>query len=555
MVSEPEVQNDNVHSVYWPEGLRIQSRKVYSIDVRAWGAKKTGWSPWSELFVLETGFWYRHYWTSSLISTPWVEDSKSAPQPGDLFRKEFKTEGTIRSARLYGTPQGVHEAEINGLTRGPIKLAEIYDGEKYDATAEVNGWSSPKPVRRLETVAPLEVITTPSGKTILDFGQNLVEYVRIKHIKGQRGHQITLTHAEVPEKGELRTRPLRDCKAADIYTLRGDSNGESWEPRFSFHGFRYVQLDGWPSSGAGISEAVEAQMCHTDMEEIGNFFCSDEMVNKLYCNIRRSMRGIFLYVPTDCPQRDERLGWTGDLALFAPKATFIYYCFVILKNWLADVAFDQKMQGGVPPMVSPNVLLGHKNWGRIGANAIWHYMVVLAPWALYEETADLTLTILQDQYESMKTYIDVVPRNKSGLVHLWDFSFTNNPGDMSSFNHYVFCAVTKFLVERLAGSQRLKPGWKRSRAQPVLGAEYMHASAEHLTPYGRVSCPWKLCGEASGPQQLKVDVTVPALTEMEVVLPTRGGKRVEVVGSGDWSFTTDYERSYEWPVKELSIFP
>ncbi|KAK6206896.1 bacterial alpha-L-rhamnosidase domain protein [Colletotrichum tabaci] len=843
LVSEPEAQDDNVHSAYWPQSLPIQSRKVYSIDVRARGAEQTDWSPWSEPFVLETGLLYRHDWSSSLISAPWAEDSKNAPQPEDLFRKEFKTEGTIRSARLYVTAQGVYEAEINGrrvgdhflapgwtaydgrlqyqtfdvtsqlsslgpncigirlaegwfngrigfeggrrgiwgtrtallaqleisyesgvtetivaddtwkVTRGPIKLAEIYDGEKYDATAEVDGWSSSsapsgdwhavnilpplpattelisgygEPVRRLETIAPLEAITTPSGKTILDFGQNLVGYVRIKQIKGQRGHQVTLTHAEVLEKGELGTRPLRDCKATDVYTLRGDSNGESWEPRFSFHGFRYVQVDGWPSSGARLSEAVEAQVCHTDMEEIGNFSCSDEMLNKLYSNIRWSMRGNFLSVPTDCPQRDERLGWTGDLALFAPTATFIYDCFGILKNWLADVAFDQKVLGGVPPMVSPNVLIGHKNWGKIGANAIWHDVVVLAPWALYEETADLA--ILRDQYESMKTWIDVIPRNKSGSVHLWDFGLfqlgdwldpnappeepmkaltdpplvanaflvrsldlitkvaavlsktddaaryreeaeaarkefqdeyvsangrltsdsqtayalaisfdllqptqlkragnrlaeivrrngfkigtgfagtpficealthtghsdvaysmllnqkcpswlypvtmgattvwerwdsmlpdgTINPGDMTSFNHYAFGAVAKFLVERLAGLQRLEPGWKRSRAQPVLGAEFMHASAEHLTPYGRVSCAWKLCSEASGPQQLKVDVTVPPLTEMEVVLPTRGGKRVEVVGSGDWSFTTDYERSYEWPVKELSIFP
>ncbi|KAK1479512.1 bacterial alpha-L-rhamnosidase domain-containing protein [Colletotrichum cuscutae] len=132
---------------------------------------------------------------------------------------------------------------------------------------------------------------------------------------------------------------------------------------------------------------------------------------------------------------------------------------------------------------------------------------------------------------------------------------TINPGDMTSFNHYAFGAVAKFLVERLAGLQRLEPGRKRSRAEPILGAEFSNASAEHVTPNGKIACAWKLADKREGRLRLRVDVVVPPLTEMEVVLPTKDGKRLEMVGSGEWTFEAEYERNYEWPVKELSLFP
>ncbi|KAL0939907.1 alpha-l-rhamnosidase [Colletotrichum truncatum] len=839
-IGEYSSSDSDTQGLPWPIDEAISSREKYQIEVRVRGTDHAELSSWSEPYVFETGLLSRREWSCARISSPWAEDGKDAPQPEDLFRKEFTSEGNIQSARLYVTAQGIYEAEINGkkvgdyflapgwtaydgrlqyqtyditeyitssncigirvaegwfngrigfeggrrniwgtrtalmaqleikyedgtlktvvtdgtwkVCRGPTKLAEIYDGEKYDATAEINGWSTTstlgdwksvvtlptidnsieliagfgEPVRRLDSIKAVEQINTQSGKTILDFGQNLVGYVRIQGVKGRRGDKVTLTHAEVIENGELGTRPLRECEAKDVYTLKGDENGESWEPRFSFHGFRYVQVDGWPSPDIDLTNALEAIVCHTDMQETGAFTCSDALLNQLFSNVRWSMRGNFLSLPTDCPQRDERLGWTGDLALFAPTATFIYDCFGILKNWLADVAIDQKALDGIPPMVSPNVLVGHKNWGKITANAIWNDVVVLAPWALYEETADAS--ILQDQYESMTTWLENVPRNKTGAVHLWDFELfqlgdwldpnappdepmkaltdpplvanaflvrslylmskiatvlqkpadaeryrqeaeagrkefqdeyvsangrltsdsqtayalaiafdllspsqtiragnrlsevvrrngfkigtgfggtpficealtrtghsdvayamllnrncpswlypvtmgattvwerwdsmlpdgTINPGDMTSFNHYAFGAVAKFLAERLAGLQRLEPGWKKSRAEPVLGAEFTRASASHITPYGKVSCSWQLNNKGSGVSQLKVDVVVPPLTEMEVILPDNEGKRVELVGSGEWTFVAEYKRDYKWPVKPLSFFP
>lgn len=344
-----------------------------------------------------------------------------------------------------GSTQTISTDETWTAARGPIRLAEIYDGEKYDATAEIPGWSSPgveteawekvdvlaplaesvalvpgfkEPAKRLDAVKPIEKITTPSGKTVLDFGQNLVGYLRV-HVKAPRGHALTLLHAEVLENGELGTRPLRKCKARDTYILKGDEQGETYEPRFTFHGFRYAQIDDWPSQDVDVVDAIEAVVCNTDMEETGAFSSSNEKVNQLFSNTKWSMKGNFLSIPTDCPQRDERLGWTGDLALFAPTATFIYGCFGVLRDWLKDVAWDQKQQNGIPPMVSPNTLQGDFFWGHVWPGAIWHDVTVLAPWALWEETGDTS--ILEQQYESMTDWLGVIPRNKTGCTHLWDF--------------------------------------------------------------------------------------------------------------------------------------
>lgn len=342
------------------------------------------------------------------------------------------------------------------VAEGPIRFAEIYDGEKYDATREVPGWSSPatdgtdtcsnwkpalvlpplsdateltagfsEPVRRVDVVRTVRKIVTPSGKTIVDFGQNLVGYIKLTNIKGRRGHKITLSHAEVLENQELGTRPLRICKATDEYTLKGQERGEEhYEPRFTFHGFRFVQIDGW-SSDTNLEDSIQAVVCHTDMEAAGSFSCSDPSLNRLYQNICWGMRGNFLSVPTDCPQRDERLGWSGDIALFAPTATLIYDCSGMLKNWMIDVEHDQNALGGVPAMVTPNATFPDPVWCRRVPCAIWHDVTVLVPWALYEETGDEE--ILARQYRSMTTWMRRVPRDQPGRTgagrgHLWDTS-------------------------------------------------------------------------------------------------------------------------------------
>ncbi|KAL2856716.1 bacterial alpha-L-rhamnosidase domain protein [Aspergillus pseudodeflectus] len=634
------------------------------------------------------------------------------------------------------------------VARGPIQKAEIYDGEKYDATREIPIWSSPglsldaaiwspvlvmdplpesvkltagfgEPVRRIATLKPVATKMTPSGKLILDFGQNLVGYVRLSNINGPVGHKITLSHAEVLEHDELCTRPLRICEAMDEYILKGEGI-ESYNPRFTFHGFRYAQIDGW--TGGDLRECAEAIVCHTDITPIGGFSSSHALLNKLYQNICWGMRGNFLSVPTDCPQRDERLGWSGDLALFAPTAVLIYDCFTFLKNWLIDVEYDQMVLGGVPAMVTPNNTIPDPVWCRRVPCAIWHDVTVLAPWALYEETADTS--ILAQQYNSMVTWMRKVPLQTSGATHLWDPAIFNlgdwldpaappnapwkgatdakmvanaflihsldlmseisrilnqqgdhahftawsiaarqefqdeyitktgrlvsdsqtayalaicfdllsnsqrehagsrlvylvrknefkigtgfagtpficealakaghiqvayamlleescpswlypvtmgattvwerwdsmlpdgsvNPGEMTSFNHYAFGAIAKFMYERVAGLQRVEAGWRKFRVAPSIGAEFSHAAAEHETAFGRISARWETTRQNGDLEKMVVRVSVPYSTTCEVVIPTTSGERREVVGCGEWTFESEFRRDYEWPVKAL----
>jgi alpha-L-rhamnosidase len=311
----------------------------------------------------------------------------------------------------------------------PILTSEIYDGEVYDDRLKTCGWNvansswkgpstsaailpwpsaklvSPDlpPVRVTETCACVEIFRSRSGKTILDFGQNLVGKLRInKSPVLPSGHKITLKHAEVMENGELGTRPLRDAKACDVIIGSGSAL-ESWTPKFTFHGFRFVQVDGWPGDKPLESSDIEALILHSNMTRRGFFECSNQHVNRLHENVVWSMRGNFLSLPTDCPQRDERLGWTGDIQVFAPTASFLYDAHGLLSNWLEDVAAEQleEGKGGIPPLVVPLAI--SPNWPHI-AQAVWDDVTVLLPDVLYRYSADAKL--LERQFESMRAWLD-----------------------------------------------------------------------------------------------------------------------------------------------------
>jgi alpha-L-rhamnosidase len=322
---------------------------------------------------------------------------------------------------------------------GPILMSSLYDGETYDARLYPQGWSSPgfddrdwAPVRRAEremgtlvapdgppvrctqTLEPVAVWSSPSGKTLLDFGQNLVGRLSIT-VDGQAGDRVELRHAEVLQHGELYTRPLRSAAATEVYTLDG-SGRQTWEPRFTFHGFRYAEVTGWP--GEDVADNVVAKVYHTDMERIGWFECSDPLLNKLHDNVVWSMRGNFVDVPTDCPQRDERLGWTGDIQVFAPTAAFLYDCAGMLSSWLKDVAVEQLPDGTVPWYVP--FLPTDEMWTPPRPGAVWGDAAVLTPWDLYQAFGDPRL--LLDQFESAKAWVDLVDR-LAGESHVWDTGF------------------------------------------------------------------------------------------------------------------------------------
>jgi alpha-L-rhamnosidase len=315
--------------------------------------------------------------------------------------------------------------------------SQLYDGETYDLREEQEDWAMPEPtrlpnqvcasrvlpcpstglltinaapVRVTETVACKTVFQSKSGKTILDFGQNLVGRLFVPRLQLDAGSQVEFRHAEVMEDDELGTRPLRSAKATD--TIIGSGRPViKWSPKFTFHGFRYVQVDGWP--GEISTSDIQAHVLHTDMKRRGHFECSNASVNQLHSNIVWSMRGNFLSLPTDCPQRDERLGWTGDIQAFTPTANFLYDTMGILESWLQDLAAEQleEGKGGIPPLVVPLVYMPH--WPHI-SQAVWDDVAVLTPASLYQYSADKAL--LQRQFESMQVWLDKgVDRAPDGL--------------------------------------------------------------------------------------------------------------------------------------------
>lgn len=327
-----------------------------------------------------------------------------------------------------------------------IVKSEFYDGELYDAREEDTNWNrnlpdqtssssswgpvqelpfpsatlvSPDapPVRITEEIKPVADHKTPSGKTIIDFGQNLVGRLRVRSINKQRGEHLVFTHAEVLEHGELGTRPLRIAKCRDEVICAG-TELSNWSPQYTFHGFRYVQVDGWDEERDGpLLENLAALVMHTDMTRTGWFSCSHPMVNQLHQNALWSMRGNFVSIPTDCPQRDERLGWTGDIQIFGPSANFLYNTAGMLGEWLQDVAaeqFNEGKNGCVPPFVVPNVI-SEELWPPT-PQAEWDDVVILGPWALYQSYGDAD--ILRRQYNSMLAWIDRgIQRGPDGL---WD---------------------------------------------------------------------------------------------------------------------------------------
>lgn len=331
----------------------------------------------------------------------------------------------------------------------PTLSASIYDGEVYDAREKVVGWNTnvmrvsgwqktrildvdlnkvrlvstdAPPVRVTQIVQPVKVFTSPSGKTLVDFGQNLVGRVHIHgRLSKRSGHVLRIRHAEVLENGELGTRPLRDAKATDEYIFSGHENvrgrGMDWNPHFTFHGFRYIELQGWSLDDEvpPSPDTLSALVLHSDMRRTGHFTCSNELVNKLHENVTWSMRGNFLSIPTDCPQRDERLGWTGDIQVFAPTASFLYSSGGLLSNWLRDLSIDQKANNSIVPVVIPDALQ-HYISQNVEPVAVWDDAAILVPWTIHRWTGDTA--VLQRQWPSMVAHLDTaIQRGPDGL---WD---------------------------------------------------------------------------------------------------------------------------------------
>ncbi|WP_456284380.1 glycoside hydrolase family 78 protein [Microbacterium sp. JZ70] len=368
------------------------------------------------------------------VAGGWAVGSFTHKRKNKIYADRQALLAEIHLAYADGTTEIVAtDAQWDVSIDGPYRMAEWYDGETFDATvtAEDQTWkaadvTAPRvtprilaqygaPVRSQRVLSPIGQSVSPTGELVYDFGQNFAGVVRAR-IRGERGRTVTFRHAEVLVDDELFVTSLRTAKATATYTcVDGD---QTYSPRLTYMGFRYVGVTGI----APEDLELEALVLHSDVPETGSFRCSNELINRLQSAIQWGGRSNFVDIPTDCPQRDEREGWTGDYAVFASTASYNFDMSRFLGKWLRDVKAEQGRGGGIP-MVVPRA----GNPYPVMATATWGDVCILAPWAEYLARGDLRM--LRDQYPVMKRFLKAagwwsglfsVRRNRR---RIWRFPF------------------------------------------------------------------------------------------------------------------------------------
>lgn len=303
-------------------------------------------------------------------------------------------------------------------TQGPIRANSEYDGEEYDARLELPGWNSPgcddsrwvaaqtvqapggvlaaqmiNPIRVTQILKPLNVRQPKPGVWIFDMGQNLVGWCRLR-VSGPRGTTVSLRHSEtLKPDGTLYLDNIRSARVTDKYTLKGNSQ-EVYEPRFTYHGFRYVEVTGFP--GTPTAKTLEGCVVHDDLASAGEFACSNPLINRIYQSVWWGVRGNYRSIPTDCPQRDERQGWLGDRSAESKGETYLFDTAALYSKWLQDMADAQKETGSVPD-VCPAY------WPIYSDNVTWPSSTVIIPDTLRDQFGDPA--IIQEHYESARKWM------------------------------------------------------------------------------------------------------------------------------------------------------
>ena len=445
--------------------------------------------------------WYRGHLAG------WVKDNRNnyGKDLGLLLQLEVNyTDGT--------TEQIVTDSTWKTST-GPILSADFYNGEEYNASLEKDGWNkagyndySWNNVRTLEqsmnvliaqegpyvkkkmSIKPIAMSVLPNGDILIDMGQNMVGWIKFK-AHGEKGQKIELFHAEVLDQdGNLYTVNLKGAKQKVSYTF-GEKENITFEPHFTFQGFRYFSISGLtykPSLDDFIGEVI-----YSDMDITGEFTCSDPFINKLQQNIQWGQRGNFVDVPTDCPQRSERLGWTGDIQVFASTATFNMNVATFLTKWLGDLAAEQASNGNVPHIVPFLNVMGEGGMG----SAAWGDAATVVPFALYEAYGDTR--ILEKQYDSMKSWVDYM-KNSAGKTYLYTSGFhygdwlafttddSDYPGattDKDIISSAFFAYSTEILVQTAAILRKTEDLKNYSLLLKKIKNAF---SEEFITPRGRV---------------------------------------------------------------------
>lgn len=342
------------------------------------------------------------------VANGWYKGILGFFNQGDHYGKRTALIAEIVLVYDDGTTEVIGTDETWTTTTEARRYSEIYHGEVIDYSIGIQECrparileqdksvlvaQQDEPVRITERIAGQKLFITPKKEVVIDFGQNVTGVVEFR-IKKEKGTKIVIRHAEaLDENGNFYTVNLRTAKATDTFICSG--NEDLFRPEFTYHGFRYIQIEGL---GEKLNPTdFTACVIHTDLEKTGEFSCSNEMINRLMQNIDWGLRDNFLDIPTDCPQRDERLGYTGDAQIFLSTAACLRNVVLFFEKWLQDLKYEQSLGQGVPTTV-PNIL------GPGGAIAIWHDAATIVPWILYQNYGDKR--ILEEQFDSMVSCVE-----------------------------------------------------------------------------------------------------------------------------------------------------
>jgi alpha-L-rhamnosidase len=339
---------------------------------------------------------------------------------------------------------------------GPILSDSIYDGEVYDARKETPGWNRPgfsknqwspvenvkgpggvmssqmmPPIKVVDTLMPLKMTNPQAGVYVFDLGQNISGWVQLR-VRGPRGTAVRLRHAELLyEDGMLNTENLRGARAQDTYILKGDGD-EQYEPRFTYHGFRYVELTGFP--GVPTLDTLRGKVVHTAVGSVGSFACSKPILNQLQRIVVWGQKTNLHSIPTDCPQRDERMGWMADAQITAEEAILNFDMAAFYTNFIRNIRDVQDASGKITDTV-PFI------WGSRPADPAWGTAYPLLCWYMYQNYGDKR--ILEENYEGLKKYVEFLRgASEEGILKYFyyaDWVATDEtPGSLVSSFYYCY---------------------------------------------------------------------------------------------------------------------
>ncbi|MFC5406220.1 alpha-L-rhamnosidase [Cohnella soli] len=379
------------------------------------------------------------------------------------IRYEDGTEGTIVSDASWKE------------SKGPILFSDFLMGESYDARLDHGGWNeagfddsawrSPHvygdfkgwitsqvspPIQVMEEKEPISERKLESGSLLIDIGQNMVGWVRIKVI-GAQGSTVTLRYAEVlNEEGSIYKDNLRTAKQTDTYILKGEEE-ELYEPKFTFHGFRYVEIT--TSANVQVTQ-ITGRVIHNAMKGTGKVVTSDSGVNQLFSNILWTQRANFISVPTDCPQRDERMGWTGDAQVFSRTASYNMDVSGFFAKYMTDIVDAQRKTGAFTDTAP--FLKGFSEWATFVASAGWADAGVIIPWTMYSVYEDRR--IIEDNYEAMAAWIAFLIKMNPGLLRTdtqyygdWLSLNANTPMELFATAYFAYCAKLMAAMSETVG--------------------------------------------------------------------------------------------------------